>query len=77
MRVECSCGEPIRRPGIVVAHFYREPDWPPNRWAPYQIKLDNDVLIYAPIDADVYIRCPDCRRATFAPDESTSSRDCL
>ena len=57
-RVACRVGqhEDDRAFGEVVAHFWREPSWPPERWAPYQIRLDSSELIFAPADIDGVIR---------------------
>jgi hypothetical protein len=43
---------------------YREPNWPPGKWAPYQVQLDmalDDMggappLIYVPQDMDFFCR---------------------
>ena len=35
---------------------YREANWPPGVFAPYQIQLDDGRLIFAPHDADQVIR---------------------
>ena len=43
-------------PGTIVVHYYSEPSWPPNSFAPYQIQLDDGRLIYAPQDNDNVIR---------------------
>ena len=53
-RVECNCGG--WEPGTVVKLFYREPHFPAGFVAPYQIKLDDGTLIYAPDDEDGTIR---------------------
>ena len=51
-RVACTIGEGERAHGTVVAHYYREDGWPPAQWAPYQVKLDDGSLIFAPYDFD-------------------------
>jgi len=43
-------------PGKVIMLRYREPKWPANRVAAYQIKLDNGEFIYSPSDGDNIIR---------------------
>lgn len=58
-RVECRVarGSDGWAPGTVVAHWFRNPDWPPGKYAPYQIKLDDsENLIFAPKDRDDVIR---------------------
>jgi len=42
--------------GTVVGINYREDGWSPDEVAPYQIKLDNGVLIFAPMDDDRVVR---------------------
>lgn len=54
-RVECRIGpNPIRgwAPGVITALFYSEPGWPQSMYAPYQIRLDDGRLIFAPQDID-------------------------
>ena len=53
-RVECNCGG--WEPGTIVKVFYRQSSFPPGTVAPYQIRLDNGKLIYAPIDEDRVVR---------------------
>ena len=63
-QVECFLdGEWAR--GVVVAHYHREPSWPPSEWAPYQIELADGphghaprTRIYAPVDTDECVRAP-------------------
>jgi len=61
--VECRMGDEDRWiKGTVVARYYREEGWEPERWAPYQIRLDapegrgESVLIFAPADDDACVR---------------------
>ena len=55
-RVECRLGPRRWAAGQVVACRYREPSWPAGRFAPYQVRLDDDELIFAPSDRDDVIR---------------------
>ena len=58
-RVECyiARGPDGWAPGTVVSHWFRAPGWPPGKYAPYQIKLDDsENLIFAPKDRDNCIR---------------------
>mmetsp|Transcript_55156 Transcript_55156/g.129132 ORF Transcript_55156/g.129132 Transcript_55156/m.129132 type:complete len:535 (+) Transcript_55156:42-1646(+) len=59
-RVQCRVGpgsdEDSWAPGTVAKQWYREKQWPPHRTAPYQIKLDNGQLIFAPMDDDRVIK---------------------
>ena len=43
-------------PGVVVAAWYREPDWPPERWVPYQLRLATGAVCYCETDADNTVR---------------------
>jgi len=52
------------QPAVVVQRWYREEDWPPAFLAPYQLRLegegtDEDLLCYAPVDSDSFVRSPD------------------
>ena len=64
-RVECSVKESFLE-GTVVRHHYRESDWAPDVFAPYQVKLDGQSpgLIYARWDED------DCIRAAGADSDA-------
>jgi len=59
-RVQCrtGAGEGVDAwsPGTVVKQWYRESHWPKKRTAPYQIKLDDGRLIFAPLDSDKVIQ---------------------
>ena len=55
-RVECFGEDGEWSGGTVVAHHYREPEWPLEAWAPYQIQLDDGLLIFAPVDDNRCIR---------------------
>ncbi len=48
---------PIRgwAPGVIIAQYYKEPDWPQSMYAPYQIQLDDGRLIFAPQDTNQVI----------------------
>ena len=43
-------------PGEVVRCWYRERDWPPEKWAAYQVKLAVGALTYVPTDDDNTVR---------------------
>jgi len=53
-RVQCNCGEWMV--GKVVQHWYRETLWETGRYAPYQVLLDNDRLIWVPRDSPIFIK---------------------
>lgn len=40
----------------MVALYHREEDWAPGEVVPYQVRLNDGTLIYAPFDADGCIR---------------------
>ena len=55
-RVECAFSDGWK-PGVVVAHLYRNETFPPGKTVPYQIRLDGEnELIFAPFDDDRCIR---------------------
>ena len=41
---------------LVTKHWFRQGDWPPGVFAPYQVQLDDGRLIFAPDDANRCIR---------------------
>jgi len=53
-RVVCAFGGWAS--GIIIALNYSEPTWPRGTVAPYQVQLDNGLLICAPYDTDDCIR---------------------
>ena len=55
-RVQCKTGAQQWSDGEVVALLYRDEYMPPGMVAPYQVKLDDGSLIYAPADEDEIIR---------------------
>jgi hypothetical protein len=55
-RVLCRLGPNAWTPGTVVMLWYREDNWPPGSFAPYQVKLDDGRLIFAPADMDQVIK---------------------
>jgi G3E family GTPase len=56
-RVVCNIGKWTA--GTVVKQYYREESWPEGKVVPYQVKLDNGKLIFAPMDDDRVIRALD------------------
>eukprot|EP00465_Bigelowiella_longifila_P009683 CAMPEP_0185269434 /NCGR_PEP_ID=MMETSP1359-20130426/39795_1 /TAXON_ID=552665 /ORGANISM="Bigelowiella longifila, Strain CCMP242" /LENGTH=214 /DNA_ID=CAMNT_0027860585 /DNA_START=626 /DNA_END=1270 /DNA_ORIENTATION=- len=56
--VQCKVGEDWVN-GIVLGHNYREIDWDPDEYSPYQVQIvdNNDRRkIYVPVDSDILIR---------------------
>lgn len=54
VRVECNVG--TWQSGTVVAHWWRDPNWPESKKVPYQVKIDDGPTIFAPLDVDGCIR---------------------
>jgi hypothetical protein len=63
-RVECRVGPNEWVQGTVILVWYREPHWPVNSWAPYQIQLDDSRFIFAPADTDQVIRAVESSRTS-------------
>ncbi len=58
-RVECRIGPDAVTgwaSGTVTQLWYREANWPPGSFAPYQIQLDDGRMIFAPQDVEQVIR---------------------
>ena len=53
-RVECNCG--VWKAGTIVKLFYSQRSFPEGMCVPYQVKLDEDKMIFAPDDVDHFIR---------------------
>mmetsp|Transcript_15552 Transcript_15552/g.27672 ORF Transcript_15552/g.27672 Transcript_15552/m.27672 type:complete len:692 (-) Transcript_15552:181-2256(-) len=54
-KVECNMGDHWAK-GTVVKQYYREAEWPPIRWTPYQVHLEDGGYIWAPQDMNSVIR---------------------
>ena len=54
-KVQCNTPDGWQT-GTVVAHQYREDDFPPGMTVPYQVEIDGGGLVYAPYDDDDFIR---------------------
>ena len=64
-RVLCLCG--TWQAGTVVKHFLVQKKFPPGKCAPYQVKLDDGRLIYAPTDTDGVIKRVDSTGPVIEP----------
>uniref|UniRef100_A0A7S3WBT5 Uncharacterized protein n=1 Tax=Emiliania huxleyi TaxID=2903 RepID=A0A7S3WBT5_EMIHU len=53
-RVECNCG--VWKAGTIVRHFYTQRDFDDGKCVPYQVRLDDGKLIFAPNDEDSVVR---------------------
>ena len=53
--VACNTGGSFQK-GTVISQMDREEGMPPGMVAPYQVKLDNESLIYVPEDTDGFVR---------------------
>lgn len=67
--------------GTVLSHWWRAEQWPKGQYAPYQVRLSNGTLIFAPRDDDSCIResAPDLdldpdRPEEEPPDEPSMAR---
>ena len=56
MRVKCFVGGDKWAPGRIIKLHHHEASFEPGFFAPYQIRLDDGGLIYAPEDRDTCIR---------------------
>ena len=56
MRVKCFVGGNKWAPGRIIKLHHHEASFEPGFFAPYQIRLDDGGLIYAPEDRDTCIR---------------------
>ena len=56
-RVVCQCG--TWQPGTIVKMFYVQRNFPPGKCAPYQVKLDDDTLVFSPADTNDCMRLLD------------------
>jgi hypothetical protein len=68
--VQCRVGPTDWAPGKITQLWYREPNWPPGSFAPYQIQLDDGRLIFAPVDMDQVIKL-DTNKAQPIDDSSS------
>ena len=55
-RVRCKIGAFAWESGRVIDTHYAEPSWPAGEMVPYQVRLDDGRLIYAPSDEDEVIQ---------------------
>ena len=53
-RVECNCGQ--WKAGTITKHFYTQSSFTAGMCVPYQVKLDDGKLIFAPQDKDGVVR---------------------
>jgi hypothetical protein len=67
--VLCRVGPTDWNPGVVQQLWYREPNWPPNSYAPYKILLDDGRGIYAPADIDQVIKLDPSKEQPIPPAE--------
>lgn len=58
--IECHLGDGKWVVGTIVAHYYRQQEWPENQRVPYQVQVkESGATIYVPFDSD------DCVRTTL------------
>jgi G3E family GTPase len=66
-RVECNCGQ--WKPGTITKHFYTQSSFPEGMCVPYQVRLDEGKLIFAPQDVDRVVRAAAPSAAALADPE--------
>jgi len=55
-KVQCNVGGNQWKGGTIQQLWYSEPHWPDGQRVPYQVKLDDGMLIFAPMDQEQIIR---------------------
>lgn len=60
-KVQCRVNPTTWMSGTIVKQWFRNPGWPEGRAVPYQIQLDDGMLIMAPMDNDACIRAAELR----------------
>lgn len=58
---------------MITKHHYREKKWPEGKIVPYQVKLDDGRIIFAPIDDDRVIRASEAEPPPPPPEEIPDS----
>ena len=75
-RVRCKTSATQWKRGTIIKLNYREQNWPAGRVAPYQIELQNGVLIFAPQDTDCLIRADDGEKDSENQDVASEIHVC-
>jgi hypothetical protein len=73
-RVECSIGKDEVAQGVVVAQFFHHEDLGPGMCAPYQVRLDDGDLIFAPADHESCIRSAKATGINFPIKKKTAKK---